>query len=371
MNHFPKTGTLPFILLSFLFLFDSCQVGRFVGYNFADIHDHKKFPSRPLTRDTLPYQFYTRSQERAPRTITRKGKEMAFDDFLKKSKTVAFLIIKNDTMQYERYFKGYDRPSIVPSFSVAKSVTSILIGCAIEDGLIASVDEPVTNYIPEMQKNGFDKVTIKHLLQMTSGIKFNESYVNPFGQAAAFYYGTNIRKYTIGIKLKTEPGTSFHYQSGNTQLLGLVLERALKDKTLTQYLQEKLWTPLGMEYDGSWSVDRKDDGMEKTFCCLNTTAIDYAKIGRLYQNLGNWNGVQIVPEEWVRMSTVAELKDGSVARYQYQWWLISEEGDYMAQGILGQYIYVHPTKNMVIVRLGKKPGNVGWRQVFNSLAAAY
>ena len=151
----------------------------------------------------------------------------------------------------------------------------------------------------------------------------------------------------------------------------MVLERALKDKPLTQYLQEKLWTPLGMEYDGSWSLDRKDDGMEKTFCCLNSTAIDFAKIGRLYQNMGNWNGVQIVPEEWVRMSTIAELKDGSVARYQYQWWLTSEEGDYMAQGILGQYIYVHPSKNMVIVRLGKKPGNINWGHVFNSLAAAY
>lgn len=372
-THQLKKNQTPLLLFSLLsiFLLDSCQVGRFVGYNFADIKDYKKFPSRPLTRDTLPFEFSVREKERAPRTITRKEKEIAFDDFLEKSKTLAFLIIKNDTIQYERYFKGYDRPSIVPSFSVAKSVTSILVGCAIEDGLIASVDEPVTNYIPEMQKNGFDQVTIKHLLQMTSGIKFSESYVNPFGKAAAFYYGTNIRKNTIGIKLKAEPGTTFNYQSGNTQLLGMVLERALKDKSLTQYLQEKIWTPLAMEYDGSWSLDRKVDGMEKTFCCLNSTAIDYAKIGRLYQNMGNWNGLQIVPEEWVRTSTIAELKDGSVAHYQYQWWLITEEGDYMAQGILGQYIYVHPAKNMVIVRLGKKPGNVGWRQVFNSLAAAY
>ncbi|MBK9104576.1 MAG: serine hydrolase [Saprospiraceae bacterium] len=357
--------------LSVVLLLHSCQAGRFVVYNFADIHDDKKFPSRPLTRDTVPFQFYARPKERAPRTITRKEKEIAFDQFLEKSKTVAFLIIKNDTIQYERYFKGYDRSGIVPSFSVAKSVTSILIGCAIEDGYISGVEEPVTNYIPELRENGFDKVTIRHLLQMTSGIKFSESYVNPFGQAASFYYGNNLREKTTAIKLKSEPGTAFKYQSGNTQLLGLVLERALKDKTITQYLQEKLWTPLGMEYDASWSIDRKQDGLEKTFCCINAAAIDYAKIGRLFQNKGNWNGQQLVPEEWVKTSTTAEVKDGSAARYQYQWWLISEEGDYMAQGILGQYIYVHPEKNMVIVRLGKKNGNVGWRQVFTSLASAY
>lgn len=357
--------------LSVVLLLHSCQAGRFVVYNFADIHDDKKFPSRPLTRDTVPFQFYARPKERAPRTITRKEKEIAFDQFLEKSKTVAFLIIKNDTIQYERYFKGYDRSGIVPSFSIAKSVTSILIGCAIEDGYISGVEEPVTNYIPELRENGFDKVTIRHLLQMTSGIKFSESYVNPFGQAASFYYGNNLREKTTAIKLKSEPGTAFKYQSGNTQLLGLVLERALKDKTITQYLQEKLWTPLGMEYDASWSIDRKQDGLEKTFCCINAAAIDYAKIGRLFQNKGNWNGQQLVPEEWVKTSTTAEVKDGSAARYQYQWWLISEEGDYMAQGILGQYIYVHPEKNMVIVRLGKKNGNVGWRQVFTSLASAY
>ncbi len=367
----PLRLLLSLSLLLSLFL-PSCQVGRFVVYNFADIHDDKKFPSRPLTKDTIPFEFYARPTERAPKTVTIKEKEIPFDDFLEKSKTVAFLIIKNDTIQYERYFKGYDRSGIVPSFSMAKSVTSILIGCAIADGYIGDVEEPVTKYIPELQKNGFDKVTIKHLLQMTSGLKFNESYVNPFGDAATFYYGRNLEKNIVRMKLKSEPGTTFNYQSGNTQLLGLVLDRALKGISITQYLQEKLWTPLSMEYDASWSIDRKEDGLEKTFCCINATAIDYAKIGRLFQNNGNWNGHQIISPEWVKTSTTAELKDGSVDYYQYQWWLGSpEEGDYMAQGILGQYIYVHPTKNMVIVRLGKKPANVGWRQVFSSLASAY
>lgn len=367
----PLRLLLSLSLLLSLFL-PSCQLGRFVVYNFADIHDDQKFSSRPLTKDAIPFQFYERPKERAPRTVTIKEKEIPFDDFLEKNKTLAFLIIKNDTIQYERYFKGYDRSGIVPSFSIAKSVTSILIGCAIADGYIANVEEPVTKYIPELQKNGFDKVTIKHLLQMTSGLKFNESYINPFGDAATFYYGRNLEKNITRMKLKSEPGTEFSYQSGNTQLLGLVLDRALKDKTITTYLQEKIWTPLGMEYDASWSIDRKEDGLEKTFCCINAVAIDYAKIGRLFQNNGNWNGQQIISPEWVKTSTTAELKEGSVDYYQYQWWLGSaEDGDYMAQGILGQYIYVNPAKNMVIVRLGKKPANVGWRQIFSSLAAAY
>ena len=359
------------LFFSLSLLLSSCQVGRFVVYNFADIHDYKKFPSHPLVSDTIPFQFHSRPQEKGPKTIKVKDKETTFDAFLEKKKTVAFMIIKDDTIQYERYFKKYNRTSIVPSFSIAKSVTSILIGCAIEDGYIADVQEPVTNYIPELRENGFDSVTIKHLLQMTSGIKFSESYVNPFGEAASFYYGTNLRKHLTRMKLKTEPGTEFNYQSGNTQLLGLVLERALKDRTITAYLQDKLWTPLGMEFDASWSTDRKKDGLEKTFCCLNAVAVDYAKIGRLYLNNGNWSGHQIVSPEWVRTSTIAELKDGSVDYYQHQWWLFGDAGEYMAQGILGQYIYVHPTKNMVIVRLGKKPGSINWRNVFTSLAASY
>jgi CubicO group peptidase (beta-lactamase class C family) len=272
-----------FIIMSISMLLTSCQLGRFVLYNFADIKDYKKFQSRPLTADTLPYNFQTTNFGKFPKEL----KGIPFDKYLDDNKTVAFLIIKNDTIQYEKYFKGYDKQSIVPSFSMAKSVTSILIGCAIDEGLIKSVDEPISNYIPELKKNGFDKVTIKHLLQMTSGIKFNESYINPFGDAASFYYGLNLRKEIKKMKLKTEPGKKFEYVSGNTQLLGLVLERSLKNKTITSYLQEKIWSPLGMEYDASWSIDRKKNGLEKTFCCLNARARDFAKIGRLYLKNGN------------------------------------------------------------------------------------
>jgi CubicO group peptidase (beta-lactamase class C family) len=274
-------------------------------------------------------------------------------------------------LQYEKYFKGYDKQSIVPSFSMAKSVTSILIGCAIDEGFIKSVDEPITRYIPELVTNGFEKVTIKHLLQMTSGIAFNESYINPFGDAASFYYGRNLRKQITKMQLKHEPGKQFEYVSGNTQLLGLVLERALNGKTVTQYLQDKLWTPLEMEYDASWSIDKKKNGLEKTFCCINARARDFAKIGRLYKNKGNWNGKQLVSQKWVEASTKLDTTDGSADYYQYQWWLPSKNGDFMAEGILGQFIYVNPTKNLIIVRLGQNYGKANWSDLFTTLASEY
>ena len=348
-------------------LLTSCQLGRFVFYNFADINDHKKFQSRPLTAATSPFNFQITNKGKFPKELNN----IPFDKYLEDNKTVAFLIIKNDTIQYEKYFKGYDKESIVPSFSMAKSVTSILIGCAIDEGLIKSVDEPITSYIPELKKNGLDKVTIKHLLQMTSGIKFNESYVNPFGDAASFYYGLNLRKEIGKMKLKTEPGKKFEYVSGNTQLLGLVLERSLKDKTITSYLQEKIWTPLEMEYDASWSIDRKKNGLEKTFCCLNARARDFAKIGRLYKNKGNWNGKQIVSQKWVEESTKLDTSEGSANFYQYQWWLPTPNEDFMAEGILGQFIYVNPKKDLIIVRLGKNEGKADWWTIFTSLAKAY
>lgn len=362
-----------FIFLAIIVLttLNSCKVTRFVVYNFADINDYKKFPVRNIENGTTKFIFPTAEIGKVPKGIDIKGKNEPFEKYLEDNKTVAFLIIQNDTIQYEKYFGKHNETSIVPSFSMAKSITSILIGCAIDDKLIQSVEEPITNYIPELKENGFDKVTIEHILQMTSGLDFNESYSNPFGDAATFYYGTNLRKAINKMKLKTEPGKQFEYVSGNSQLLGLVLERALKNKTVTQYLEEKIWKPLEMEFDASWSLDRKKDGLEKTFCCINARARDYAKIGKLYLNKGRWNGKQIVSEDWVKQSTKIDTTNGSAWYYQYQWWLPTKTGDFMAQGILGQYIYVHPKKNLIIVRLGKKEGKADWWKILSTLGQAY
>lgn len=365
-----KRRLFPLVLLAVTLsvILSSCKLTRFVYYNFANITDYKIFPSRPLVSGETKFNFHHTEKGHYPKELTMGKERMPFDKVLEDNETVAFLIIKNDTIQYEKYFNGYNQESIIASFSMAKSVTSILIGCAIDDGLIKSVKEPVTVYLPELEKNGFGKVTIKHLLQMTSGLDFNESYFNPFGEAASFYYGTNLKNEVSKLKLKAPPGRQFEYVSGNTQLLGQVLESALKGKTITQYFQEKLWTPLQMEYDGSWSLDRKKEGTEKTFCCINARARDFAKIGRLYLNKGKWNGKQIVSEKWVTESTTIDTTDGGVNYYKYQWWMPTTSGDFMAEGILGQYVYVNPAKNLVIVRMGKDNGSVNWEDLFVLLA---
>jgi len=350
-----------FVFVGLALLTQSCLVGRFAWYNFSGITDHKIFPSRALPKSDQPFQF-----TEAPQTDrVGKARVYAIDSLVNANNTVAFLIIRNDSILFERYYQGYEESSVVASFSMAKSYTSALIGAAIADGYMKSVDEPITQYITELKnKKGFDKITIRHLLQMTSGIKANESYYNPFGQAARLYYGRSLRAYVKRLKIDYEPGTKFAYRSVNTQLLGFIIERAT-GKTVTDYTNEKIWKHLGMEYDASWSIDKKRKGMEKTFCCINARARDFAKFGRLYLNNGNWNGQQLLPSAWVTQSTTPDKTQGGVEYYKYQWW-ITRTG-YMADGLHGQYIYVNREKNVVVVRLGKSPGNVNWPTVFDQL----
>ncbi|MEI6507381.1 MAG: serine hydrolase [Bacteroidota bacterium] len=354
-----------------LILISSCQLGRFIFYNFADIKDYKIFPKRDLLANNNPFIFPKGKSDaaRVPKGLTIKGKEVGFDKFLSENKTVAFLIIHNDTLVYEKYFDGYDSSSIVPSFSMAKSYVSALIGCAIDDGLILSVEQPVTDFIPELKKNGFEKVKIRHLLQMTSGLDFKESYYDPFGEAATFYYGTDLTESTIHLTLKREPGKAFDYTSGTSQILGLILTRALKGEDLTHYFNRKLWFPLEMEFDGSWSID-KNNGIEKTFCCLNARARDFAKFGRLYMHKGDWHGKQLISSKWIEQSTTPDEFEAGTKFYKYQWWLMDGDPDkaFYAQGHLGQYIYVNPKRNLIIVRLGKDYGNVNWQSIFASYA---
>lgn len=365
----PPRSIFLFLLLLAGFGLSGCLVGRFLVYNFADIKDYKKFPSRPLTPSAAPFRFVVSPDSIEPKLhLTDSDPGQALASLLQKNKTVAFLIIRRDTIIYERYFRKYGPDKVVPSFSMAKSVTSALIGCAIADGLIRSIDDKVEDYLPELKGRPLEGVTIRHVLQMTSGIRFNESYINPFGDAAKYYYGRHLRRYVAHMKPAKAPGTSFEYHSGNTQLLGVILDRVLKGKTITAYLQEKIWTPLRMEYPASWSIDKRKNGMEKTFCGINATARDFAKFGRLYLKNGNWEGKQLVPEAWVKASTVSDRSVGGVSFYQYQWWIPSKKGDFMAEGILGQFIYVDPKSETIIVRLGVNEGDVDWERIFQSLA---
>lgn len=357
-------------LILIILMISSCKVSRFVYYNFADITDHKIFPKREISIDptNLPFQYPVSDNPVEFGYMKFEDQQMPFDEYLEENETVAFLIIKNDTIIYEKYFNDYEESSIVASFSVAKSITSILIGCAIEDGLIKSEFDHIDKYLPELKIDGIHNLSIYDLLQMRSGLKYEESYWNPFGDAANFYYGTDIKKYVNELEFIHEPGTKFHYSSGDAQILGLLLEKVLNGKSISKYLEEKLWIPLGMEYPASWSLDKKE-GVEKTFCCLNARARDFAKIGSLYLKEGNWQGKQILPRSWVKKAAVIDTNTTSQWYYSYQWWHTGNE-DYFAQGILGQYIYINPKENTVIVGLGKENGEVSWDFLLPNIASA-
>ncbi len=301
-----------------------------------------------------------------------ENRNVPLDELLESNETVAFLVIKDDTIIFERYYDDFNQSSVSLSFSMAKSFFSILIGCAIDDGYIQSVDQPVTDFVPELTKNGYEKVTIKHLLQMNSVMDYVEDE-NPFGVHARFYFTSNIEKELVKLKVIKEPSQPFIYKSGENALLGLILKRVLKTKTITEYMQERVWEPIGMEHDGAWCIDREgEDGLEKTWCCISATAKDFAKFGRLYLNGGNWNGKQVVSSSWVEESTRIDTTEGSAWNYQYHWWLVSKEnGDYMANGHLGQYLYINPKEQMIIVRLGKGEGDLNqedWIGILTSLA---
>lgn len=353
-----------------ILLLASCTGGRMLVYNFSDIRDYKRFPARELPASATPFRFGEKDPawiQKKDIRVTHENRHERLDSLLLNSNTVAFLIVQRDTLLYERYFHKYQPSSLVASFSMAKSYTSALVGCAIADGLIHSVEDAMVDYLPELKGQGLDDVKIRHLLQMTSGIHHQENYYNPFAGVARLYYGRRLHHQVRHLGKDMPAGHYFKYKSINTQLLGEVVAR-VTGKTLTQYMWEKLWQSLGTEYPATWSIDQRREGMEKAFSSINATARDFAKFGRLYLRLGNWDGRQLIPKDWVRESTKVSAQDGSVWYYQYQWWLPSKEGDFMASGHLGQYIYVHPGKDLIIVRLGKNEGKVAWARAFMEIA---
>jgi CubicO group peptidase (beta-lactamase class C family) len=359
-------------LLSMLLLvtLSSCHVARFFYYNFADMRDYKKFPSQKIDNPSKPFLFKEVVKQLDPNIPEgfNKNNQRTFDQFLEKEKTLSFLIIRNDSVLYQNYFHRYDSASILPSFSVAKAFVSALIGIAISESSIKSVHQPITDFIPELKKNpGFEKITIEDLLNMRSGIRFNEGYSSPFADMAKYYYGLNLRKYILKLKVESPPGLKYNYQSVNTLLLGIALENAT-GKTLSAYLEEKIWKPIGMEFPASWSVDSRQDQAVKAFCCINARALDFARFGRLYLNNGNWNSQQIVPANWVKYSTsiVNDSRDSQGYPYTYHW-RVSEKGSYFAKGILGQYIFIDPKKKIIIVRMGTGNGDVIWPHFFEAL----
>lgn len=356
-----------------LHYWDSIKIARLIWYNFSNITDYKIFPYRTIHKAEIPYQF-NRALGSVPISFDKLNHNRhyeSFEHFLTFHKSVAFIIFQNDKILYEHYAYNYQAHSTVTSFSMAKSIIGLLIGLAIKDQLIDSEQDQITQYLPELINTELSSLKIIHLLQMTSGLDFNENYGNPIGEAATFYYGTRLKKNTFQLKLKGPPGDSFEYNSGNTQLLGFILDRVLKEKSISQYLEEKIWKRIGCAHDATWSLDRKNKGIEKTFCCLNAAPIDFLKIGKLLLQNGNWNGEQIIPLEWMNKIKGCNVSDGGSNEYQYHFWKIKDTKAFMAKGHLGQFIYVDPSKNLVLIRLGKAKGGLDWPNILEKLSQQF
>jgi CubicO group peptidase (beta-lactamase class C family) len=234
-----------------------------------------------------------------------------------------------------------------------------LVGIALQEGKIKSLDEPVGDFLPEFKEGDKAKVTIRNLMTMTSGTNWQESYASPISMTTEAYYGSDLYKLATSVKVVKTPGSQWRYKSGDSQLLGLILEKA-SGKSLSEYASEKLWKPMGAVHPALWSTDKKA-GNEKAYCCFNTNARDFSRLGTLYLHDGNWHGKQLIDTALVKLFTtplnIKDDEDSLVNYYGYMWWVLPERtGVFYARGILGQYIIVIPKKKMVLVRLGEKRG---------------
>ncbi len=349
-----------FILL--LLFFSSCDVYKTIRYGgVPGQKDYTHFPQRKILNESPTFYFIQSDKKyELGSTIGVTNKDLnstniSLDSFVNIHKTISFLIIRNDTILYEKYPNKFTDTSLVSSFSLVKPIVSTLIGIAIDEGKIKSMDDFFTDYLPEFKdKEGCEKITIKHLLHHTSGIKFTDNKFNLVSDNAEFYWGNNLRAEMRNLTIECLPDEKFHYSSANTMLLAFIIER-VTGGSISNYLQEKIWKPLGMEAPASWSLDRDDDkAMEKAFCCLQARTIDFAKFARLYLNKGNWNGKQIVSKEWVEYSTHAD-PGGNNKRFFNNNWGIGplKYNSFFAVGLFGQYLYIYPEKNILIVRFGE------------------
>lgn len=368
-------GLVGFIMTISYLTYPAEYVNRILRWGKSDVSDYQKFPERVLETSGSPFEFPLNLDEEGVRTQFEAASDIDdFDSFLANNKTQAFIVIQNDEIIYEEYFNGNSRDSIVTSFSTAKSFTSSLIGIAISEGYIGSVNDPITDHLPELAERdpAFANITIRDLLMMSSGIRYEEfPFIN--GDDAKTYYYPDLRQLALeGTQIVSVPGEKFLYNNYHPILLGMILERAT-GTSVANYLQEKIWKPVGMQYPGSWSLDER--GFEKMESGINARAIDFAKFGRLFLHNGNWNGAQIVPAEWVAESTQADtavdyenyyyddfIFTNGQGYYKYMWWGIQhdeQDYDFMALGNHGQFIYVSPQRNIIILRFGESYGEFG------------
>ena len=387
-----------FFLVAVLLFLTACVPLRSIKYLIPDLGDSAKFNNTTIQKSMTPFYFKRSLGDRAYDSL-----KAHLDTSLIGTKTNVFLVIKNDSIIYQHLSEGNTLAVRQPSFSMAKSFVGTLVGMSVDRGEIKSTDELVIDYLPELAKNDkrFKRLTIQHMLDMRSGFDFKERSFSPFSQITRSYYGANLKRIVGKLKFKNEPGTVFEYQSINTQVLAFILEKAT-GKGIQELMQERLWKPLGAESDALWSLDKADH--IKAFCCISATALDFAKIGRLYLNGGNWEGKQLVSKKWVDITTSPDTL--TKLRYKNQFWAtrdfkffkdsvsaissLGKEGlnypvernpdgryfyakkvyDYKAQGMFGQSVYVNPQNKVIIVRLGDRQKKVNFHSFVQTVGRA-
>lgn len=338
------------VVLAVIYFFLPGYVQTALIYQTVNIDDYKIFENRTIEAGTpQPWpehpQYNTYQLEESERQNIEQ-----YDP-------VAFLVIQDGQVRYEEYWDGYGTNSLSNSFSAAKSIVSLLIGIAKDEGYINSIHDKVYQYIPEFSKESTKDLEIIDVLTMSSGLNWDEAYLSPFSMTTEAYYGTDLPGLISRLEGIEKPGKEFKYLSGNTEILAMIVQAAT-GKTISEYASEKIWKKVGAEHNALWCLDKKG-GMEKAYCCFNTNARDFARFGQLILNDGRWDSTQIVSSEYIKEATSpADWLKGEDGKpldyYGYQYWILHHKGmkiPYM-RGILGQYVFAIKEKNAIIVRLG-------------------
>lgn len=301
-----------------------------------------------------------------PRSSSYNRYRLSLEDaaYLDSLHTISFLVIRQDSILFESYRDGWNDTLTSNLYSATKTIVGLLTGIALDEGKIRSLDDPVSRYLPAYTKGRQADVTLRHLLTMSGGMAWDEAYASLFSVTTHGYYGNDLYDLVTGLEVTDTPGVQYSYRSGETQLLAFVLEAAT-GQTLSKYAEKKLWKPMQAERDAYWLLD-KENGDEKAFCCFHTTARDAARFGRLLLRHGDWNGRPLVSRTYMdeMMRPAAYLKDqwgrDSLSYYGLQTWIYPYQGEAIPclRGMLGQYIFAIPSRQAIVVRLGRKRHDV-------------
>lgn len=316
-----------------------------LGRTSAGLEDYVYFDSREITKSDDPQAWALHTDYNSVPATNKLQK------LHQNHKTVAFLVIKNDSIWHEHYFEGFGKDSKTNSFSMVKTIVSACLAKAIEEGAVKSFDQPVKDFLPWLKGEYADVVTVGNLATMSSGLKWKEDYDNLLTITPRTYISRDIVDVMKTLAIEAAPGERFVYQSGSTQLLSLVLTAATGE-TISDLVRRYFWNPLGAHADANWRLDSAEYGIEKSYCCFNSNARDFARFATLFKNDGIWNGKQLISASYVNNSITPQFEDGQ--DYGYGWWLGSHMGKrfYSMRGHNGQYVIVFPEEDVIVVRLG-------------------